>query len=404
MPTWRSPDLILEETHVPEPQRMLFWRILSDYRFWWDSRGPLFWAYGIGMWRSVYPAEISPALHTLEKIWVSPHLVEDSRLAEACAVVWEWAERKEYLEIAMQFAELAARLEPLVPGRASTAGRIARRQRTIPRGSMWFTRAYRLARLQKKEIDFAIAHLGMGALELEIGNPEKARRHAGKAFKAAMRRGRRSLAACASHDIMAAYISEENYEDAGGHAQSAVAMYDLDHPRFPGLAHDVAVLWSRLGYYSSALTIFEIVLPAMVRLEDHITALANIARAAAACGDRVRYQRALKEVIEAINSKAPIRPSSIYHLAWAARTYQDWPLATQLAKICVARYPESQKSRARTLLEAIQSRLPGDTDKLPEVGSELEEARQTLLKKLRKHAASGDDPEATPPPERYPLG
>lgn len=392
------------EERLPREARFVVWRVLADFELWTAERWPdLFWPRGIGFVRSLYPDELGNALKALEAIWISPHLVDEGRMAGACEEIWLWAEAREHLEIALQFAELAARLEPDRADRASTAGRLARRRGEFARGTVWFARALRQATRDKDLINKAIARLGWSALELELGNLGPAIHHATKAFRAAMRAGRRSLAASASHDLMACYIHQERYEEALMHSRSAVAMYKLDHPRFPGLAHDVAVLWSRLGYHSSALVVFQMILANMQRVEDHTTALANVARSAAACRDRVSYQRAMGEALEAAKTKAPIRPSTYYHLAWAARTYEDWTLAEKLAKTYLARCPDTHKPRARKLLDEIRERRPGEVDIIPDPGSELEQSRTTLLRKLRRRAASGPD-EATPPPERYPLG
>jgi hypothetical protein len=43
---------------------------------------------------------------------------------------------------------------------------------------MWFRRASRLARLTEAEIDFAIAHLGWGNLESELGRFAEGEKHA----------------------------------------------------------------------------------------------------------------------------------------------------------------------------------------------------------------------------------
>lgn len=403
MPDWYPLHPVLHEHGLAPGTQVLFWRFLSDYRLWMTlGRGPLFWGRGIGFWRGLYPDELSEALHTLEKIWISPHLVEDAKLAEACEKVWQWAEQREHLQVAFQFAELAARLDPGRSDRAATAGRMSRRVHEMARGTMWFQRALRQAVRNDSQIERAIARLGWSALERELGNLLEAENHAIKGFRAAMRAGRRSLAAPAAHEIMAALAYQDRLDEAWLHARSAIAMYRWDHPRLSGLAHDVAVLWSRMGYYSCALQIFELVIPLMPREDEHATAVCNLARAAAACGDRLRYERAMREMLAAIQEKRAVPAPALYHLACAARTSQDWDRAEPLAKLALARYPEANKPRARKLLEEMRARLPGDVDRLPEPQSDFDTARELLLKKLKKHAASRP-PEDLPPPERYPM-
>jgi len=403
MPDWRDADLVLDEEIPSDGSKVLFWRILADYRLWLQlGRGPLFWGHGVGFWRSLYPPELSDAFHALEKIWFSPHLVEDSRLAEACAGVWHWAEEREHLEIALQFAELAARLDPDRSDRAATAGRLCRRRREMPRGTMWFQRSVRQATRQKHLINKAIARLGWSALERELGRLKEAEQHAIKGFRAAMRAGRRSLAASAAHEIMAALAYQQRYDEAWLHARSAITMYKLSHPRFPVLAHDVAVLWTRLGYFSNALPIFERIMPWMQRVDDHALGVANIARASAACGDRIRYERAIREFVGLLQSKAIISPSAVYHGARAAQTAQDWQRADELARLSLARAAEKNKPSARALREEIQARTPGDVDRIPDLDSDFDTFRESLLKKLSRCAAPAP-PWTAPPPENYPM-
>jgi tetratricopeptide (TPR) repeat protein len=404
MPDWRDADLVLDEKIESDGCKVLFWRILADYRLWLRlGRGPLFWGHGIGLWRSLYPAELTDALHALEKIWFSPHLVEDSRLAEACTRIWQWAEEREHLEVALQFAELAARLDPDGADRAATAGRLCRRRREMPRGTMWFQRSLRQATRQNHLINKAIARLGWSALERDLGRLKEAEKHAIKGFRAAMRAGRRSLAASAAHEIMAALAYQERYDEAWLHARSAITMYKLTHPRFPVLAHDVAVLWMRLGYFSNALPVIERIMPWMQRADDHALGVANLARASAACGDRIRYERAIREFVELSQSEPLIPPSAVYHAARAAQTAQDWPRADELARLVQATASDKNKPAARSLHQQIRARIPGDVDRIPDLDSDFDTFRESLLKKLSRCAATAPPP-AAPPPENYPMG
>lgn len=403
MPDWYPLHPVLHEPGLAPATQVLFWRFLSDYRLWLTlGRGPLFWGRGIGFWRGLYPDELSEALHTLEKIWISPHLVEDAKLAETCEKVWQWAEQGEHLQVALQFAELAARLDPDRSDRAATAGRMSRRVHEMARGTMWFGRALKQAVRSGNKIDKAIARLGWSALEREMGRLDEAEYHAIKAYRAAMRAGRRSLAASAAHELMATLSYQERFEEAWQHARNAITMYRVDHPRFPVLGHDVAVLWSKLGYFSSALPILEKVMPWMQRVDDRALGVANLARAASTCGDRIRYERAIREMSAILQAKHPVPASSIYNAARAAQNAQDWQRADPLVRLAVKRAAEKNRPATRRLLDEVRSRLPGDADRLPEPESDFEEFREVLLRKLAR-CAPPEPPEAAPPPERYPM-
>jgi hypothetical protein len=91
-------------------------------------------------------------------------------------------------------------------------------------------------------------------------------------------------------------IHTGRHEEAAIFARDAVAFYKSDHPRIPALAHDVAFLWSRRGFYSSAAPLYEAVLPFIRINSERVVVLANLARAAGACRDRLRYERAFQAI------------------------------------------------------------------------------------------------------------
>jgi tetratricopeptide (TPR) repeat protein len=404
MPTAREPHLLLDE--VSGTLGFALWRVLTDCTLWLDSdQAPdLFWSES--PWRADLPhiaaaPEVMRALETLSR--VSTGALGRKTLANASAVIWEWAEKREFRQTALAFAELAARFEPYSSERASTAGRLCRPVREFVRGTRWYRGAARLARLAGRDREFAIAHLGWGNLEGELGNLGAAEFHATKAFRAALRVGRHSLAASAYHDLMTVKIHTHRLEEAWQHARDALALYRTDHPRFPALLHDIAYLWSMMGLFSSALVIYVRVLAMMSRRRERITVQANIARAAAAAHDRVYYVRAKTEVIQAVESEGAdfVPVSALYHLARACQTYEEWNLAERLASLVVERSSGRWLARAQALEASLAAREAGDVDALPAEGSEVDQVREALLRRLSKHGAEGDD-EAMPP-ERYPI-
>ncbi len=405
MPTAREPHLLLDE--VPDAVGFALWRVLTDCTLWLDSdqANGLFWSES--HWRADLPdiaaaPEVMHALETLSRVATGAQFGRKT-LADASALIWEWAEKREFRQTALAFAELAARFEPYSSERASTAGRLCRPVREFVRGTRWYRRAARLARLAGRDREFAIAHLGWGNLEGELGRLRAAEFHATKAFRAALRVGRHALAASAYHDLMTVKIHTHRLEEAWQHARDALTLYRTDHPRFPALLHDIAYLWSMMGLFSSALVIYVRVLAMMSRRRERITVLANIARAAAASHDRVYYERAKSEVIQAVESEGPdfVPVSALYHLARACQTYEEWSVAERLAALTVERASGRWLARAQVLEASLAAREAGDVDALPAVGSEVDQVREALLRRLSKHGAEGDD--ESMPPERYPI-
>jgi len=410
MPSVRPAELILAEVGDADGAFSL-WRILTDLQTWSNApeelRTGVFHAGASAALE--LPAGIAAAGPPFARIWSPRDQPAFSELTRACAVVWEWAERQGHTEVALQFAEAAARLDPHSAARASTAGRLCRRKSERIRGTMWFRRAVRLARLsreKKAEIEFAIAHLGWGNLESDLGRFQAAEYHATKGFKAALRAGRRSLAASAYHDLMTISIHTERFERAEAFARDAVAFYRSDHPRLPALAHDVAFLWSRLGYFSSATPLYEMTLPFVALTAERVVVLANLARAAGACRDRLRYERAFQSIDQLAATGGQIPASAFYHVAEGCRSFEEWARA---GRYCT-RALEAARSRGNALIVAqaerlarqIDAREPGDVDTLPPLGGAIDQMRETLMRKMRKHPVPAEARGAVPP-EKYPI-
>jgi tetratricopeptide (TPR) repeat protein len=403
MPGLREPLLVLDE--VQGETGTLLWHLLTDLETWSLGARERLFRPGEDAARLVEscPGPIRPSVEVIARIWWTPAAASARELADACAAMWEWAEQNELLEVALQFAERAARLQPTRSDRSSTAGRFCRLRSEPHRGTMWFRRALRIAQARKAYVEVAIAHLGLGNIESGLGRLHVAESHQRKAFKAALRAGKRSLAGSAYHDLLLLKIRMERYDEAWVHAKDALAAYKGDHPRFPLLAHDIALLWMHLGHFSAAHLVFERVLALLKRPSDRMVVLANVARSAAACGDRLRYERAVREIIRYLEDGGIVTLFTRFYLAQAARTAGDWKRAEYAAQKALEVAPEGEyRDRALRLIAEIAARLPGDEDVLPEEGGEIEQVREILLRRLEKKAAPGDDPGAVPP-EQYPI-
>lgn len=312
----------------------------------------------------------------------------------------------------MQLAEAAARVEPEVSARSYTAGRLCRRMGDHARSALWYNRALRLARRARKErrreteVDYANARLGLGNLELDLGRFEQAEAHYWKAVRAAMRIKRKSLAAAAHHNLLLLMIDLDRMPKAVEHAQRAVRLYPSGHPRFPFLAHDVAFLWLRQGYFSSAFLILEKLLPWVERKRDRIGVLASIARCAAAVKDHIRYERASAEVIAIAAVDDEMADSSLYHVAEGARSFWEWERAEQLARRALQLAEQRKNSPLAVLIHSLLADIAtcrrGDVDRVPTESDEIETMTFAVLNKLRKQPAPGGCTGAVPP-ERFPT-
>lgn len=383
IPVLREEHLVLDD--VQGETGMLLWHLLLDMEAW--SQAPeerLFRPReDAALLMEIAPEPIRPAVQVITRIWWAPETATVDEVADACAAIWEWAEKLDFLEMALQFAERAARLQPTRSDRSSTAGRFCRLRGEPQRGTMWFRRAVRIAQAKRDSPEIAVAHLGAGNLASGAGWFSPAEEHYRKAVRAARRGGNRGLEGCAHHNMLLLMIRMERYDDAWVHARNALAAYKRDHARFPSLAHDIALLWMHWRYFSSAMAVFERVLAMLTTAHERMVTLANVARCAAASGDRLRYRRAVHEFVAHIEAGHSISHFPCYFVAQAGRTAQDWELAEYALHKALAVNPQGEL-RARTfkLMDDIAARLPGDQDLLPEPGSEVEQIREELLVRL----------------------
>jgi tetratricopeptide (TPR) repeat protein len=416
----RELDLLRDDTG---PLGFLLWRIISDVLLWTGcppaDRAGLFRDAPEGRgeplaYATLAAPELREPLRVLLTVSVTPELADASAVAEACAKVVEWAEGQDMKETAVQFAEAAARLESNVSRRAYTAGRLCRRLGDHPRAAIWFRRAMRLARrtqterIKYSEVDFTIAQIGYSKLLIELGRSQEAEPHLWKAVRAATRAGRTSLAGAAHHDLLLITVRLARWPEALEHAKQAVRLYKDGHPRFPLLAYDVAFMWSWLGYFSSALPIFEKILPFVELQRERILVLASLARSAAVVRDHIRYVRASDEVLRMAAQDTEMAASSLYHIAHGAQSFQQWDrakeLATRALDIAHERSDSDVIELSERLLMALHTREPGnvDMDMVPDEGGIVDATREMILRKLQKQPAPELSSGAVRP-EQYPT-
>lgn len=409
-PTWlpepRPSHLVLEE--VGGAVGYVLWLLLNDCDLWIaaEQRSQLFADGGREWAEDAWPAELVDAFSMLRAASAAPELARAPDLAAAAATVWEWAERQGHMETSLQFAELAARLEPESSARAGTAGRLCRRRGGLhPRATRWYTRAVRLARLQNDEIAFAIAHLGWGMLDFNAGSYLHAEAHFTKGYRSAMRAGRRSLAGSAKHSIMTVYIASGRYAEARSHGWDAVRMYAAHHPALPRLAHDIAFLLAAEGYYASAIPVFEKSLAFFGAGVERMAVLASLAKAAAAVRDRLRFERASAEACSLAEHAAFAADSALYHIGKGACYFEQWDRARTLAAKSLE-LAESNGNRsivrlASELIAAIDAREADAGDRIPEAGGEIDQLVDLMLRRLLKHTAPRDRRAVAP--EQFPI-
>ena len=349
--------------------------------------------------------ELATAVGTLWGIHRFPDLARAEDVGTACASVALWADGAGLNDTALHFAELAARVQPEHSGRSFTAGRLCRRRGEHQRAWIWYRRALRLGRLAGNQIDIANARLGLGNTEADVGRESAAETHYRAAARAALRNGRRSLAAAAYHNLVRVAYETGRTDEALGLLFDAITGYDVDHPRFPALLYDAAFLLLRERFFSSALEILERVLPLVESTPTEILVRSALARSAAAVRDHIRYQRQCTAVLALAAVHGPDAGYSLYQLAEGARSFGDWERARALAvrarEVSHAHPDAPSAATAERLIRAIERREPGDEDRVPAEGGRVDLLREEALRRVRRcrAPAPGDRPV---PPEWYP--
>jgi tetratricopeptide (TPR) repeat protein len=271
---------------------------------------------------------------------------------------------------------------------------------------MWYRRALRLGRLADNQIDIANARLGLGNLESDLGHMGRAEAHFWKAARAALRNGRRSLAAAAFHNLIGVTYDTGRKTDALEHLQKAARCYDPEHPRFPAFAYDAGFFLMREGYFSSALLLFETVLPRVEGQRVGVLVRSALARSAAAVRDNIRYTRQSTAVLAMTAVDDEDSANALYQLAEGARSFQDWERAQALAHRALALATQRSDSRiaryAEGLIDEIRRRVPGDIDRVPPEDDPIDSVTQDVLRKLKKKGAPPAEGGAVTP-ERYPT-
>jgi hypothetical protein len=163
--------------------------------------------------------------------------------------------------------------------------------------------------------------------------------------------------------------------------------------------------WSRQGYYSSAIPLYDLVLESIHLTTERVVVLANLARAAGACRDRLRYERAFRS-IESTRAQCVNMPASaLYHTAEGCRAFEEWDRASLYCELAIdaarSRGNALVLERASRLAGELTSRLAGDRDAVPEDEGEIDAIREKLERKLRRIPPSVRA--RAVPPEKYPI-
>lgn len=334
--------------------------------------------------------ELASALGTFVLLTRNADIVDRKKLAEACRVVYEWAEKRSLIETSVHFAEAAARVGEEAE-LTNAAGRMCRRSALNDRSAAWFARAFRLAVRERDREETLRALLGYGALLKDVGRRDEARTMFERAAKRAARTGRLRQAAEAHHDLLAIAAEVGAYPDAERHVGLAVKLYPVHHPRFPYLVHDFAFVLIRQQFYSTALSLLEDLLSLTWRPSEELLLRSTIAWAAAGSTRVELHDRAEHEVLQLIGLHDEYASAAYIHLAEGARQLARWERAERYAaaatEAAIRREDVALEEEARDLQVAIGAREPAPRERQPQSADRTRMLVRRLANRLRRWRA-----------------
>lgn len=304
--------------------------------------------------------EMARPLATFAELLRAPGSADPAELADACHLVYEWADAKGFKRTALHFAEAAANADPTDAARANFAARTARRALEKQRAADWYARAYGLATSAVNRREAIYALLGYGTMMKDAGNYDEARRAFERGARRATTTHRRREAAEAYHDLLALALEQRKLKLAEMYARKALWVYPVRHPRFPALAYDVAFLLLLRSHFSAAVTILDKTVPTIARLEERALVLSALAWGAGAAGWTIRRKEAQRQTLDLLAIHDDYAPGVYIHLADACRAEGEWAQATEFVtlaqELAVEREEPGLAQVALSLRAAIERR------------------------------------------------
>ncbi|HEU0077143.1 MAG TPA: hypothetical protein VFQ76_05795, partial [Longimicrobiaceae bacterium] len=335
-------------------------------------------------------------LAVVARLLADPAGADRRRVSSACLKIADWAEKKEALATALAFTQAAA-LTGSNDARISYAvGRIARQRAEYPRAETWFRRAILLGRQGGDWESYAMAFGGLGNRYMQRGNLPAAQKALLRSYRAAKRKGLRSVQAMSLHDLFVIAVQRHQVREAEEMAASALRAYGAGHARLPFLAHDVAVFWMDQGCYAPALTVLSALQPHFQRPTEQARVLAHIALAAAGLNDMKRYEEAWTAASNLVAGTATVGTASVYlSLADAAAMAHQLDRTAAVAKQAImladVREEAGLKERAEARLAEAENgqRAPGfdETQAEPWIMEHADALADSFAKSLQTSVA-----------------
>lgn len=333
-PILKSEGEILRE--LPNTLGLVLWQDLRHLQDWAESsdevRGRLFQIPTLEVHAKRREArlaatELSGALDLFAGLKLDPASAEPPVIAAACDQVVRWSLHHEHMRTAVEWADLAARVDLLNPKRANIAGRLTRLVNAYYQSEVWFKRGIRLAQDQKNVAEQVWGHLGYGRLCQEIGWVAGARKHLGRGSQLAWKDGPPSLAASAQHDLAAMLMVRGHLDEAAATARRALMWYPKNHVRLPYFAADVGLMLVLGSRFAAAARIVRAALRSIKQPSVRTMVTALGARAFAGMGEPEESAVMRRRSLKMLEKHNQLELVTRWHLADAQRLAGKWDAA-----------------------------------------------------------------------------
>lgn len=305
---------------------------------------------------------LAEALETISAARAAPGSVGPEALAAAGRRIYAWADERGLPEVAVLFAEAAARVDPESPALASDAGRAARHAAMPDRSEVWYERAAGLASRRDDRRELIRALLGRGALLRELGRYAEAKRLFERAAGLAASTRRHRQAGETHHELLIIAAETGTYAEAERHMRAALRHYPIHHPYFPVLVHDWSFLLIRNDLYEQALPLLEAVTLHVRRPGLQMLTWGSLARAAAGANRRARFDEASDRVSQLIQRSHEYAAAALANVAEGARFFGEWGMCEELAEralqIARSRQEIDVEQGAAAILKNVCARVP----------------------------------------------
>jgi tetratricopeptide (TPR) repeat protein len=281
-------------------------------------------------------SELAGAFDTFRRVFEAPLAVDGREVAAACEQVVIWAQEQELRETAIEWAEVAAIVDPANARYANLAGRVTRNADEYDRAEVWFKIGLGSARENEDTIELIRAHLGYGTLCKLLGRVRCARNHLNAGANMAWRDGPPSLAAEAQHDLCAMLTVRGHLSEALERAQRALLWYPKTHHRIPFFAADVGLMLVLGRRFTAAARVLRNSLRHVQQPSARGVIMALTARAFAGAGEPEESAVLRRRVFKLLEKHTSLEPVTRWHLADAQRLAGNWDAAQAEAAATLA--------------------------------------------------------------------